>query len=351
MNDPVVRHLIPIEGLKVPCRWQVGDVVFHPGIEAASVLGDVPEIEVFRSAGEILASAHDSSIAEVTGPDDIEEALDLVQASLDALRLLQFRRALVRPTSFGLSGDIYQSRIFYVKVAERSGVGGHFRGERPGTGLSMQAYDEWHSLPAFRFLNEALADRNASEGARRACMGTTFFARSSVEHRPDLKLLGAISALDAWLGSSKAPVKRRLSRRVVWFGCARECGNLCGRNRPVCAYLYLDLGEQGKLLSAAEIRGEENLTVRCSEWHQFIESYDLRSSVAHGDRVEVPYRLANEAVYRVSHVLAEPVLEWLGEHRDDPVGDLDRVIAAVPAPDGWSGTIAQLQAILGHRKV
>jgi hypothetical protein len=40
----------------------------------------------------------------------------------------------------------------------------------------------------------------------------------------------------------------------------------------------------------------------------------------------------------------EPILDWLREHPDDPVGDLDATLAAVDGPEGWQAMVDALDA-------
>jgi hypothetical protein len=137
----------------------------------------------------------------------------------------------------------------------------------PGGGMSADAFTEWHNSAGFRFLSEALANSEASEGARRATIGATLFARAASEHRPGLRILGAISAVDAWLGASgRGPQTRRLARYVMSLSCGVESDSICGTSRPTCPYLYLDpvVDKGNKQLTSAKARGEDDVTKRCS---------------------------------------------------------------------------------------
>jgi hypothetical protein len=59
----------------------------------------------------------------------------VLRSSLDALRLFHLLRRWSDTTSFGLPGDLYQSRIEYVATWERSAPGGRFRGDHEGVGV------------------------------------------------------------------------------------------------------------------------------------------------------------------------------------------------------------------------
>jgi len=175
-DDPPRRVLIPIEGLRVSRPWPIGAVVIHPGDSGEDLIRDTPpfateELTVREQVQTILRTARYSSIAEVEGSKGIDAAIDDVQASLDVLRLFQHHRSLYEPTTFGLPGDIYRSRIEYVAVWDRSAPGRRFRGGHPGYSLSDEAYGAWHDSVAFGFLGSALAQEPPTEGQRRARVG------------------------------------------------------------------------------------------------------------------------------------------------------------------------------------
>lgn len=349
---PPERYLIPVEGLKVPQPWTVGRVTFHPGTAGEDLIRNTPPFEVEDDfirdhVLEILDSAKDSSIAEVPGGPDVDSAIDEVRASLDALRLLQIARRRTHTTSFGLPGDVYRSRIDYVAVWESSAPGGRFRGDVVGWEFKEDSFAEWCSSTAFQFLSAALADPSASEGARRAAVGAQLLARAATEHRPDLKMLGVASALEAWLIRRQPGAQTlRLAQHVTWFGCGRHDNDLCGRDRPICPYLHLspDVGRDRDRLKVLRDLGNTYGTWRCSEWHRVMDWYAARSDAAHGDPTAVDTKHADSAEYWVAHYLMEPILDWLHEHPDDPVGDLEATLAAVGDPSGWQAMLAALDA-------
>lgn len=351
-RQPPVRYLVPVEGLKVPGPWPVGRVTFHPGPAGEELIRDSPPFDVKddfirdRVLG-ILASAKDGSIAEVPGGQEIDTAIDEVRGALDGLRLLQLARRTTRTTSFGLPGDVYRSRIDYIAIWDNSAPGGRFRGSGIGWRFGQESYDEWCTSPAFQFLSAALADPAASEGAHRAAVGAQLLARAAAEHRPDLKMLGVASALEAWLLRRQPGAQTlRLARHVTWFGCGRPENSLCGRDRPICPYLHLqpDEGHDHRRLKVLRDLGNAYGPWRCSEWHQVMDWYDARSHVAHGDPTAVETKYAESAEYWVVHYLMEPILEWLHEHPDDPVGVLEAELAAVDDPDGWQAMLDALDA-------
>jgi hypothetical protein len=347
-RQPPDRYLIPVEGLKVPRPWAVGRVTLHPGSTGEELIRNTPPFEVKDDVIrahvlEILGSANESSIAEVPG-GDIDSAIDEVRAALDALRLFQLSRLERTSATFGLPGDLYRSRIEYVSVWKNSAPGGRFRGEAIGWEFNQDSYDDWCGSTGFQFLSASLADPSKSEGARRAAVGAQLLARAAREHRPDLKMLGVASALEAWLLRRQPGAQTlRLARHVTWFGCGRRDNSLCGRDRPICPYLHLspDVGQDHKRLKVLRDLGDAYVTWRCSEWHRVMDWYDARSGAAHGDPTAVDTK---HAEFWVTHYLMEPILDWLREHPDDPVGDLEATLAAIDDPEGWQAMVDALDA-------
>jgi hypothetical protein len=351
-DRPPESYLIPIEGLRVPRSWQVGRALIHPGTLGEQLIKDAPPFgTTANSMGgqvlRILRSASDSSIGELRGVDDPEEAVDALRSSLDALRLFQLSRSWTETTSFGLPGDLYQSRIEYVTKWDRSAPGWHFRGDHPGWEFTASDIDEWSQSPAFQFLSEALQDPDANEGARRAVIGTQLFSRAAIEHRRDLKMLGVAAALEAWLLRRQPGAQTlRLARHVSWFGCGRHDNNLCGRDRPICPYLHLspDQPKDRHRLSTLRDLGNTHVRWRCSEWHRVMDWYDSRSGAAHGDPTAVDAKEADSAEFWIAHYLAPPILDWLRTHSLDPVGELERELGLVTQPQRWDEMLDALDS-------
>jgi hypothetical protein len=78
--------------------------------------------------------------------------------------------------------------------------------------------------------------------------------------------------------------------------------------------------------------------------------YDLRSDIAHGKATTVPEELASQALYRISHHVAEPVLAWLRQNRGDPLEALDAALATIEEPPDWQTTTAVLDQITASRE-
>ncbi len=347
-----LRTIVPVGGLRVEKPWRVGLVTFHPGADRDSILlpgALLSEVEMPYSEHieQVLSEAENGCVAIVHGVQDIEDVLTRVRASLDALRLFQLARRLTMTPAFGLPGDVYRSPIRYIVVGDRTRPGGIFRGDAEGWTFDEDAQADWERSPGFGFLNEALAAPDASEGARRAVLGTRLFARAALDHETDLKMLGLVAALEAWVvNRSRGPQTMLLARHVSWFGCGVQEGDLCGRGRPICPYLRLVPGHKKDRERLVELRklGNTFFAWRCSEWHRVMDWYDRRSGAAHGDPSVADSAAASEAEFWIAHFLAEPIFEWLGSHRDDPVGALQAWLDEISEPSDWQQMLNALDS-------
>lgn len=203
----------------------------------------------------------------------------------------------------GLPGDVPRSRVDYVAVWSRSAHGGRFLGHATGWSFSQAAMQDWQRSDAFRFLGDALEDPQRSEGARRAVTGAQLLGRAALDTRADLKMLGVVSALEAWLLRREQSAQTiRLARHASWFGCGRHDNDLCGRDRPVCPYLHLNptSPKDRKRLSTSRDLGNTYVPWRYSQWHRIMDWYDTRSGAAHGDPKAVDVKEADQAEYWVA---------------------------------------------------
>ena len=180
-----------------------------------------------------------------------------------------------------------------------------------------------------------------SDGQRRAVRGVRLLSRAALEHQADLKILGVMSALEAWLGKqSKGSQTYSLARRATWLSCRGYEGSLCNREPPACPYIRLSPDHHTNRRRLCWLKkNAKDIRYRawqCTDWHQFNEWYDVRSGATHGgDPAEVDMKKARKAEYWVVKYLSLPILAWLGKHPQDPVTDLDEKFSG-PAPVGWS---------------
>ncbi|HUF34253.1 MAG TPA: hypothetical protein VMN58_13700 [Acidimicrobiales bacterium] len=335
------RYLVPVPSLGVPGPWPIGRVVIHPGNDAAPLLANTPPAgdpdgHVARRVQEVLASADKGSVAVVPG-GELDAALDELAAALDALRLFQLSRRVTHETTFGLPGDLYSSPIEYVAVWDRAAFGWRFRGDHAGWTFDAESFAAWSASKAFTFLSEALAADAPSEAQRRAIAGTRLLSRAALDHQADLKMIGIASALESWLLERDSGSQTyRLARLASWFSCGVGSEHRCGNpaTAAACPYLNLDPVSRRDRQRLAVLRsiGIPGSFWRCAEWHRIVDWYGARSGAAHGEWAAVDLKDAESAEYWVSHYLAPPILEWLADHREQPVADLEAAIRAAADP-------------------
>ena len=333
------RFLIPVPSLGVPRSWQVGKVTFHPAEMAVELIPAIPGLD--EEVENILTSHPNGSIAEIWSETDIGPTADVVRASLDALRLLLLIKRQATSTHFGLQGEILDSRIEYVAITGgQIHVGGAHTGSFTGFTFDEAAVDFWCESEELQFLNLALSSP-ASNGHRRAIKGVRLLSRAALENQADLKILGVMSALEAWLGErSGGPQTYNLARRATWLSCRGYEGSLCNRKPPACPYILLSPSCSNSLRRLRWLK--DNATDpryrawQCTDWHRFSEWYGARSEAAHGgDPAKVDMKTARKAEYWVVKYLTLPILDWLDKHPENPVADLDEKFKG-PEPVGWS---------------
>ena len=295
------------------------------------LLNDVTLLPGFLSVEEVLTSSANGSVAEVRGEIEIQEAVDAVRGSLEALRLLLLVRRHASTGQFALPGEVFSSKVSYVLVRNRlSAAGFVLYGDLPGFRFSEESIEYWEGSGEFQFIDAALK-HTASEGARRALTGLRLLSRAALEHRADLKILGVISALEAWLGTSgRGPQTLMLVRRATWLSCRRNEDGFCSREPPACPYVVLSperKQDKGHLTWLKENRENPQYSGwLCSEWHDFNDWYAARSKFAHGGLPsEADLAMARRAEYWIAH-LALPILRWLRDHQCNPIGDLDEAL-------------------------
>jgi hypothetical protein len=290
---------------------------------------------------EILDEMKQGTVAEVEA-EDIDTALDLVTIATDLLRVFQRMRTIfAKTTMFGLPGQLYRARIRYIIA----GAGPVFRnkGEALGFTFNDEAQAAWRSSPVFPQLAEAIgAGPDMPEGLRRALLGVQLMSQAILEHRPPFKLLNLVIGLESMLLEREHQSQSfRLARRATYFTCGGFNESLCGRGRDTCQCLALDPADRKARQSLKDLRTLAQLDTRwrCSSWLDYLHWYDLRSEVAHGDDTSVSEKDVSTAEFCILRWAAEPVLQWLIEHPDDPLVRLDAAIGVLPAVPRWQDPV------------
>lgn len=236
---------------------------------------------------------------------------------------------------FGLPGQISRSALHYAILGDPSRFGGIFRGEISGFELDTNMRARWEESQTFQFIADAVAKEAPTEGERRALLGVQLLDRAILEQESDMKLFLTVVSLEAMiLERQKRSQTLTLARRLAFLGCATAtqppgCMTELGYG---CPLVKLDPGDdraRKSLYRIVEMSGEDVMWL-CSRWMDILHWYDIRSDLAHGGQAEVSERDASRVAYSGRVFYALPALNWLGEHPADPIGDLDRAMAALP---------------------
>lgn len=212
---------------------------------------------------------------------------------------------------------------------------------RPRAKFSHDAYLDWCASSSFKFLSNAIASPS-TDGQRRAATGGRLLARASAERRPDLKMLSAVMALEAWLlPHVDGPQAFRLARHVTSFACRRNDGRPCGGTAPDCPYLRLDPDDKQDLTRLKKLHAIRGAWT-CSEWFRILDWYKARSDAAHGLGGDASHSEASSTEYVISHYLLDAILGWLAFHPEDPTGDLDRELCLVVDEAGWQNVVSAI---------
>ena len=332
----LMQFFVPIQALTVEFTMDVGPVQVRPAVEVLTELrgklSPAPYLEPFE---EVIDEQAAGAIASVVA-SDLDIAVDLVVQAVDVLRVFQHMRyGTDHLPHFGIAGDVGHGTLAYAQVGERSGHGFSHRGQF--LGWTFNDPQAWEEAAVVRAVAAGIGLTDQSEGHRRALVGLQLLSQAVIEQRPALKMVELVSALEAWLlPREKGGQTYRLARAVSFFNCGRHAGDLCGRTRDTCPYLELDPRDRDNLkrLKALRDRGSTPPWL-CSEWHRVVDWYDVRSDIVHGAGPIIRMKEVSNAVFWVYRYLAEPVLEWLTTHHQDPIGDLDRGLAALPAAPDW----------------
>lgn len=336
----------PVEGLTVEVAWDVGPVEIRPGAEALTDLRtSIQNDQALSVADEMFADHGTGAIAQVDASDR-DDALALVGAAVDVLRVYQHVRHWQYPIGqFGLAGDLGQGALIYGQIGgDRAGTGWMHRGDR--LGWTFSATEDWSAEATFRQVAAAIGRASPTEGERRALVGAHYLSRAIADHRAPFRMVALVTALEAMLLPRRGRSQTfKLARAISYFGCGRHDGNLCGRSRDTCPYLGLDpdLNADRRQLVRLRTDGAEPPWL-CSEWHRVVDWYELRSDVVHGAGPHIDSKDASNALYWVIKHLTEPILEWLMMHPVDPTAELELAIGSLPTTPDWEARLGPLGA-------
>ncbi len=333
------RFVLPVEGLTVAAPWRLGGLLLHDRAGVERVVDEYLRSERDRDP-ECLPPAFLESIerlraaclAEVDAPT-VLDAVGRLADVVDVLRVFQYWLANSRTTAFGLAGDVRLARITYLRLGVAAGAGFLDDGALLGYAFTAEAQERLHGSLFGRAAG--LAGKDGGEpGEARLKLAFLLLARATREHRPSLRQLGTIIAVETLLGGRAG--KYALARRAAYFTCGLADDDLCGRARPACHFLTLDARDRPSLRALRRYtdQARQDVRARCSEWLDFLDRYDDRSGVAHGDPdTVVSAGDADKDLWWAVKNLLVPAGTWLLEHPREPAEDLDRALGVLGTDD------------------
>ena len=281
-----------------------------------------------------------------------DSAISSARRTLDVLRVLYCRGVSDKYFPiFGLAGELVSGAVDYLVPLNGVNSGARFGSRRAGhirgAVLSKSVLDRWRDWRVFQFLDESLRNPDASDGARRALLGSSLLSTSILERNPDVALILATSALEAFvMPEGRGGKTLKLARHLAWLGClVNDERNQCGRHRDACPYLLLDPDDdkQRKDLEEIKVIAQSDSKWRCSEWMRVVEWYDIRSETVHGRSLGHSEGIADEAQYWITTRLFQPIILWLADHPYDPTGELENALNTLSQPTNWTEFAAQIR--------
>jgi hypothetical protein len=336
-----LKVYVPIEGLIVSDPFAVGFIKFRSADDVLGLL-DVPaptyvEADLRRRAKDDNVTA----FAEVPR-DDVAEAVELAGQAIDVLRVFERHdHDWAMHVQFGVASQLRTTRVpcitagpgaFGVTVVPDS----HFTGTRID-------HERFADDELFQWLAATIGDPSPTEGQRRALVGLEMLSEAIIAP-PRPSAIALVTALEAWLKPDRdGALTYVLARAIAYFGCGNHTSVQCGRGRDTCPYLAYDPADFGvpKKLKRLRAIGVDP-PWRCAEWQIAVDYYEIRSALVHGTRPTVDRKEMASQVHRVYRRLAIPILQWLADHPDDPIGDLDKAIAGLPEPPDWEAVLGPM---------
>lgn len=158
------------------------------------------------------AELHRWAVADVTVTNAIDEALPPVAGTLTVLRAIQHMESPmvnIRHQTFGLPGQVTSAVISYFSLAGGAAPGWRRTGTLAGWIFSDNSHAAWISNLAYRFLDDALRQPEASRTPfqRRALVAIELLSNAWLSWEPDVAFLNSVMALEVLLGEDTGTKK------------------------------------------------------------------------------------------------------------------------------------------------
>jgi hypothetical protein len=330
---------VPIEGLAVVDPFPVGIVTFRSADDVVALLGVTAPTYVHADFRRLVRQGNVTAFAEVPR-NDVTQAVELASQAVDVLRIYERHdHDWAMHGQFGVASQLRTTQVPCITAGPGAlGVTVVPESHFTGTKIDHLAFAD---DDLFQWLAASIGEPAPSEGQRRALIGLEMLSEAVIAP-PRAAAVALVTALEAWLKPERdGPLTYTLARAVAYLGCSSHSSVQCGRGRDTCPYLAYNLTDARITKNLKRLRSiGADPPWRCAEWQITVDWYELRSDIVHGRRPEIDRREIANQVHRGYRRLAIPILRWLADHPDDPIGDLDAAIARLPDAPDW-------EAILG----
>lgn len=243
--------LFPVEGLltNIDLTMDIGSVQLLSPDRANEKLSEAIDRsalpEVLIGSVEDFAIKLRGCVAALVDADSREDAVDLVEAALDVFRTFLYTRAMAQMPSFGITEGVLGAAVQYADLSS-GGIGwfriGHFVGVHV-TAETVAAYNDsrFSGVPGV-----AVGSSEATPAQAQALAAIRLASQALIAHDSGMQTVLAMTAAEVLLfGPGEASKNFRLAQRAAFLVCGLPEDQLCGRGRPSCPILKVDLADDG----------------------------------------------------------------------------------------------------------
>lgn len=279
----MTTFLVPARGLSVELPVSVGPVELLP-VEQARVLlrekaSDPTTPEMFVEPLTQFAEGLVDAVARV-GARDQKSAIVLVENALAVLRVWIDSTSHFETTSFGLRDGNWFGVVDLVNL-ESGGMGWSRYGHAVGYTVNAEGIEGFAGSLFASIAGDAIGVLEPEEGPRRALLGCRLVSQAILARDPAVSIVLAMTAAEALLvearvpGRPVGPRKWTLAQRAIFLLCGAHDADMCGRHRDTCPILAASPRNKKNELGDLRDRGNTDFRWRCSEWHHFLDRYDV----------------------------------------------------------------------------
>lgn len=332
-GSSMTTFLIPVDGLSVESSWSVGQTEILSAAAATQWVAErrvTPTSDFDPYLEPFFDQPTAGSFARVTSAD-ARNAIDAAASAVDVLRVYQQSISRVQTTMFGLPGEHSRASVTYVSFDEKIGTGTIHLGEPLGWTFNDDERRNFEASVPFQFAASCVGSSTLTTSQKLVQVAVQLSSQAILATRPHMQFLSAVMAIEALLlERSNQPGSLRLARRCAYFTCGYP-DDFCGRDRPACVILTASTDRKSvRTLRGQRELGDADVRQRCSEWHRVLDWYDTRSTIVHEGSTEVTDKEASRIIFWLTHHLLPGAMTFFAEHENDPLGELDAAIAALP---------------------